>query len=209
MDTCHILRSKPMASLAWVQDDKCEIWASTQDPAGIQKTISNYLGRKPEDITVHVMMTGGAFAANSNVIMYRKPRPAQRQWCAPVQLTWSREEDTRTGYYHSCSAQHIEASVDADGKLTGWLHRAAFPPIGSLFNAAVDRPSADDLETISKHPYGIENMRVESGLAKAHTRIGWYRSVYNIFYGFAINVFTDELAREAGMGYGAFFAQYL
>ena len=190
---------EPMASLAWVQDDKCEIWASTQDPAGIQKTISNYLGRKPEDITVHVMMTGGAFGRKFKCDYVQEAAACSKAVGAPVQLTWSREEDTRTGYYHSCSAQHIEASVDADGKLTGWLHRAAFPPIGSLFNAAVDRPSADDLETISKHPYGIENMRVESGLAKAHTRIGWYRSVYNIFYGFAINVFTDELAREAGM----------
>jgi isoquinoline 1-oxidoreductase beta subunit len=63
----------------------------------------------------------------------------------------------------------------------------------------VSGPSADDLGTVTKHPYGVDNMRVESGLAKVHTRIGWYRSVYNIFYGFAINVFTDELAREAGM----------
>ena len=190
---------EPMASLAWVQEDKCEIWASTQDPVGIQKTISAYLGRKPEDITVHVMMAGGAFGRKFKCDYVQEATACSKAVGAPVQLTWSREEDTRTGYYHSCSAQHIEASVDADGKLTGWLHRAAFPPIGSLYNAAVDRPSADDLETISKHPYGIENMRVESGLAKAHTRIGWYRSVYNIFYGFAINVFTDELAREAGM----------
>ena len=190
---------EPMSSLVWVQDDKCEIWASTQDPVGIQTTIGAYLGRKPEDITVHVMMAGGAFGRKFKCDYVQEAAACSKAVGAPVQLTWSREEDTRTGYYHSCSAQHIEASVDADGNVTGWLHRAAFPPIDSIYNAAADRPSADDLETVSKHPYGIENMRVESGLAKAHTRIGWYRSVYNIFYGFAINVFTDELAREAGM----------
>ena len=117
----------------------------------------------------------------------------------PVQLTWSREEDTKTGYYHPCSAQHIEASVDADGHLTGWLHRAAFPVITSLFNPSVTGPGAGDLEAISGHLYGAENMRVEAGDARAHTRIGWLRSVYHIHYGFAINVFTDELARAAGM----------
>jgi isoquinoline 1-oxidoreductase beta subunit len=190
---------EPMASLVWVQDDKCEIWASTQDPVAIQNTIGAYLGRKPEDITVHVMMAGGAFGRKFMCDYVQEAAACSKAVGAPVQLTWSREEDTRTGFYHSCSAQHIEASVDVDGNVTGWLHRAAFPPIDSIYNAAADRPSADDLATVSKHPYGIENMRVESGLAKAHTRIGWYRSVYNIFYGFAINVFTDELAREAGM----------
>jgi isoquinoline 1-oxidoreductase beta subunit len=190
---------EPMASLVWVQDDKCEIWASTQDPEGIQKTIGAYLERKPEDITVHVMMAGGAFGRKFKCDYVQEAAACSKAVGAPVQLTWSREEDTRTGYYHSCSAQHIEASVDAEGNLTGWLHRAAFPPITSSYNPTVTGPSADDLGTVTKHPYGVDNMRVESGLAKVHTRIGWYRSVYNIFYGFAINVFTDELAREAGM----------
>jgi len=45
---------------------------------------------------------------------------------APVQLIWSREEDTTTGYYHSINAQHIEASIDENGNVDGWLHRAAF-----------------------------------------------------------------------------------
>lgn len=190
---------EPMASLVWVQDDKCEIWASTQDPAGIQNTVGEYLGRKPEDIIVHVMASGGAFGRKFKCDYVQEAAACSKATGVPVQMTWSREEDTRTGYYHSCSAQHIEASVNAEGQVTGWLHRAAFPAIGSTFNPAVVQPSAGDLDAVSKHPYGIENMRVESGMAKAHTRIGWYRAVYAIFYGFAINVFTDELAHKAGV----------
>ncbi|HEY5775538.1 MAG TPA: molybdopterin cofactor-binding domain-containing protein, partial [Xanthomonadales bacterium] len=190
---------EPMASLVWVQDDKCEIWASTQDPAGIQRTVGAYLERKPEDITVHSMAAGGAFGRKFMCDYVQEAAACSKATGFPVQLTWSREEDTRTGYYHSCSAQHIEASLDAEGRVTGWLHRAAFPAIGSLFDPAVTQPSASDLKDIANHPYGIENMRVESGLAPAHTRIGWYRAVYAIFYGFAINVFTDELAHAAGV----------
>ncbi len=190
---------EPMSSLVWVQADKCEIWASTQDPQGIQKTIGAYLEREPGDITVHVMAAGGAFGRKFMCDYVQEAAACSKATGFPVQLTWSREEDMRTGYYHSCSAQHIEASVDDEGKVTGWLHRAAFPPIDSLFNPAAVQPSASNLEDIAKHPYGIENMRVESGLAPAHTRIGWYRAVYAIFYGFAINVFTDELAHEAGV----------
>jgi isoquinoline 1-oxidoreductase beta subunit len=190
---------EPMASLVWVQDDSCEIWASTQDPAGIQKTVAAYLGRKPEDIVVHVMASGGAFGRKFKCDYVQEAAACSKAVGAPVQMMWSRKEDTRTGYYHSCSAQHIEASVDADGKVTGWLHRAAFPPIGSTFNPAVVQPTAGDLDAVSKHPYGIENMQVESGMAKAHTRIGWYRAVYAIFYGYSFNVFSDELAHKAGV----------
>jgi isoquinoline 1-oxidoreductase beta subunit len=190
---------EPMASLAWVQDDRCEIWASTQDPEGIQKTLAEYLGRKPGDITVHVMAAGGAFGRKFMCDYVQEAAALSKAVGAPVSLTWSREEDTRTGYYHPCTAQHIEACLDADGKVTGWLHRAAFPAIGSLFDPSVTQPTAEDLEDVSMHPYGIASMQVESGLAPAHTRIGWYRAVYAIFYGFAINVFTDELARAAGV----------
>lgn len=196
---------EPMASLVWVQDDKCEIWASTQDPAGIQRTIGSYLERKPEDITVHVMMAGGGFGRKFKCDYVQEAAAISKAVGAPIQLTWSREEDTRTGYYHSCSAQHIEASMDANGNVTGWLHRAAFPPIGSTFDPAVVQPTKSDLSAISNHPYGIENMQVESGMAKAHTRIGWYRAVYAIFYGFAINGFTDELAHAAGVDSLQFF----
>jgi isoquinoline 1-oxidoreductase beta subunit len=196
---------EPMASLAWVQDDRCEIWASTQDPAMIQKTIAAYLDRKPEDITVHVMMAGGAFGRKFKCDYVFEAAAISKATGVPIQLTWSREEDTRTGFYHPCSAQHIEASVDTDGKVSGWLHRAAFPPIGSTFDPAVVQPTIGDLDTVSKHPYGIATMRVESSMARAHTRIGWLRSVYNIFYGFAINAFTDELAHKAGVDSLKFF----
>jgi isoquinoline 1-oxidoreductase beta subunit len=108
---------EPMASAAWVTDERCEIWASTQDPQGIQQTIGKYLGRKPTDIIVHVMAAGGAFGRKFKCDYVQEAVAISRAIGAPVQLTWSREEDTRTGYYHSCSAQYLEAGLDADGNV--------------------------------------------------------------------------------------------
>jgi isoquinoline 1-oxidoreductase beta subunit len=189
---------EPMASTVWVREDGCEVWASTQDPAGIQRTVGKFLEIDKNDVTVHVMMAGGAFGRKFKCDYVHEAAALSKAVGAPVNLTWSREEDTRTGFYHSVSAQHIEASLDDEGNVTGWLHRAAFPSIASTFNPAVDRPSEGDLEALVNHPYGIINLQVESGLAPTHTRIGWYRAVYAIFYGFAINAFTDELAEKAG-----------
>ena len=134
------------------------------------------------------MMSGGAFGRKFKCDYVQEAAAISKQIKAPVQLIWSREEDMRTGYYHSISAQHIEASMDAEHNVTGWLHRAAFPSISSLFNPTLDRAPANSLVEIERHPFGIANLRSETGLAPAHTRIGWYRAVYAIFYGQIINV---------------------
>lgn len=189
---------EPNASVVSVTDTSCEVWASTQSPGDIQKVLAQLLGREEKDIYVNVMMAGGAFGRKFKCDYVHEAAVISQQIKAPVQLIWSREEDMQTGFYHSINAQHIEASLDADGQVTGWLHRAAFPSINSLFQPGLDRAPAGTLGNVDKHPFGIKNYRSETGLAPAHTRIGWYRAVYAIFYGFAIATFVDELAQAAG-----------
>jgi len=189
---------EPNASVVYVEKDKCEVWAATQSPADIQKVLGQYLKREPKDIIVHVTMAGGAFGRKFKCDYVHEAAVISEQTGFPIQLTWSREEDMRTGYYHSINAQHIEASLDDEGNVSGWLHRIAFPPIGTLFNPATDRPSKGDIGSADNYPFGLANYRSEIGEAKAHTRIGWYRAVYAIFYGFSFSSMADELAYKAG-----------
>ncbi|MEW6989915.1 molybdopterin cofactor-binding domain-containing protein [Colwelliaceae bacterium 6441] len=189
---------EPNASVVFVEKDKCEVWAATQAPAAIQDVLGQYLKRDPKDIIVHVTMAGGAFGRKFKCDYVHEAAVISEKLGVPIQLTWSREEDMRTGYYHSISAQHIEASLDENGAVTGWLHRTAFPPIGSLFNPATTKPAKNDVSAVENYPFGLPNFRSEIGDAKAHTRIGWYRAVYAIFYGFSFSTFADELANKAG-----------
>lgn len=189
---------EPNASVVYVEKDKCEVWAATQAPAAIQDVLGTFLKREPKDIIVHVTMAGGAFGRKFKCDYVHEAAAISQQVGMPIQLTWSREEDMRTGFYHSISAQHIEASLDDNGQVTGWLHRTAFPPIGSLFNPAVVKPAKGDVSAVENYPFGLPNFRNEIGDAKAHTRIGWYRAVYAIFYGFSFSTFADELSYKAG-----------
>ena len=189
---------EPNASVVFVEKDKCEVWAATQSPADIQKVLGGYLKRDPKDIIVHVTMAGGAFGRKFKCDYVHEAAVISEKLGIPIQLTWSREEDMRTGYYHSINAQHIEASLDEKGVVTGWLHRTAFPPITSLFNPAAVKPGKNDISAVDNYPFGLPNFRSEIGDAKAHTRIGWYRAVYAIFYGFSFSTFADELAYKAG-----------
>lgn len=195
----HIAHSpmEPNASVVWVQKDSCEVWAATQAPKAIQDTLAAYLKRDAKEILVHVTMAGGAFGRKFKCDYVHEAAVISQHINAPVQLTWTREEDMRTGYYHSISAQHIEAGLDENGMITGWLHRVAFPAIGTLFNPAQQRAGKGELSAVDNYPYGIEHFRSESGDAPAHTRIGWYRAVYAIFYGFSFSTFSDELAYAA------------
>ncbi|MBD1388069.1 xanthine dehydrogenase family protein molybdopterin-binding subunit [Neiella sp. HB171785] len=194
---CHA-PIEPNASLVWVKPDQIEVWASTQSPADIQKVLADYFKRDKKDVIVHVMISGGAFGRKFKCDYVHEAAVLSAQTGLPIQLTWSREEDMRTGYYHSISAQHIEAAMDESGQVTGWLHRAAFPSIATLFDPSHPYAPKGHVKDIAEHPFGIVNFRSESGEAPAHTRIGWYRAVYAIFYGFAFGSFADELAHAAG-----------
>ena len=42
------------------------------------------------------------------------------------------DDDLHNDYFHTVSAQHPEAGLDANGKIVAWLHRAAEPTILSI-----------------------------------------------------------------------------
>jgi isoquinoline 1-oxidoreductase beta subunit len=48
-------------------------------------------------------------------------------------------------------------------------------------------------------PYAISSVSVETGEAESKVRIGWLRSVCNIFQSFGVNSFSDEIAFARGL----------
>jgi len=112
---------------------------------------------------------------------------------------WSREDDIKFDYYHSVAAMYLKAALGPNGLPTAWLQRAVFPPIGSTFALNTTYGDAGELGLgWSDVPFAIPNLRAENGPATAHVRIGWFRSVANIYHAFAIHSFADELAHAAG-----------
>jgi isoquinoline 1-oxidoreductase beta subunit len=121
-----------------------------------------------------------------------------KQVGAPVKVTWSREDEIQHAYYHTVTAQHLEAGLDAGNRVTAWLHRTAFPPIPSTFAPNQTRGSAGELGLgVVDVPFAIPNIQCEACEAQPHVRIGWFRSVNNIPHAFAACSFVDELAATA------------
>lgn len=190
---------EPPCAVAKVDGDKLEIWGPTQRPQAARDTLAAALGIPKENITVHITLLGGGFGRKSKADFMVEAALLAREVGAPVKLTWSREDDIRHGYYHSVSAQCMKAGLDENGKATAWLHRTVFPSIGATFNAATKQAIGVEMGMgFVDMPFDIPNILLENGEAEAHVRIGWVRSVANIYHAFASSSFADEMAHAAG-----------
>src|SRR5262249_49729989 len=178
---------------------KVEVWAPLQSPVGARDAIAAAVGAKKEDVTVHVTLLGGAFGRKSFPDFVVEAAVLSKKIGKPVKVVWSREDDIKFDTYHSVSAMYMKAALGVDGKPSAWLQRIVFLSIGSTFNAHAIYSDVGELGLgFSDLFFAIPNHRSENGPATAHVRIGWFRSVANIYHAFAIQSFTDELVHAVG-----------
>ncbi len=190
---------EPPAALAEFRDGKVNVWACTQSPQGVQDAVAGALGIKKEDVTCHVTLLGGAFGRKSFPDFAVEAAVLSKKAGKPVKVVWSREDDLKFDYYHSVAALYMKAALGAGGMPAAWLQRSVFPPIGSSFAADATYSEPGELGLgFTDVPFALPNHRAENGPAVAHVRIGWLRSVANIYHAFAVGSFTDELAHTAG-----------
>jgi isoquinoline 1-oxidoreductase beta subunit len=194
----HIAMEPPVA-LANVADGKVEVWGPLQSPWGTRQDLAEPLGVPIEDVTVNVTLLGGGFGRKSKCDYALEAALLSKEVGAPVRVQWTREEDVRHSFYHTTSVERVEAAIDAEGKVTGWLYRSVAPSILSTFaeDSGYQFPIEYGMGFVDM-PFDIANIRCENGQAMAHTRIGWFRSVSNIPRAFAVQSFAAELANDLG-----------
>lgn len=189
---------EPPAAVADFKDGKVVIHTATQNPQAVQDTVAAALGIDKKNVECHVTLLGGGFGRKSKPDYVAEAALLSKQVGKPVKVTWTREDDIQFDYYHAVAAMYLKAAVDDKGKPTAWLQRSAFPSIGAMFNAATNTGQGFELGMgWSNLPFDIPNHRAENGPAKAHVRIGWLRSVANIYHAFGVHSFADELAALA------------
>lgn len=188
---------EPPVAVAEYRDGKVVAWAPTQSPQGVQETIASVLNIKKEDVTCHVTLLGGGFGRKSKPDQVAEAAVLSKKLGKPVKVVWTREDDIQFDFYHSVAAMYLKAAIGPDGRPTAWLQRTAYPPIGSTFDVNA-KYALDEMGLgWNNLPFNIPNHRAENGPADAHVRIGWLRSVANVYHAFAIHSFADELANAA------------
>ena len=195
----HAMIETP-AALAVVKNGSCEIWACTQNPQGARDSVAHALGMNAEKVKVNVTLLGGAFGRKSKPDFIVEAALLAQNCGFPVKVQWTREDDIHHDFYHALSVQRIVATIDAQNKLSGWNHHVAYPSIGATFDASVIQPSDGELgQGVTDFPYEVPAIKVETHNATSHIRVGWLRSVCNIFQAFAVGGMLDEIAEARKM----------
>jgi len=190
---------EPPVAVADVQGSKVTVWSPTQNPQGVQEEVAKKLGLKKDDVTCHVTFLGGGFGRKSKPDYAVEAAVLSKQTGKPVKVVWSREDDIKFDYFHSVAAMYIKAAVDEKGMPKAWLQRSVFPPISSTFDKdAVYGSDGEMALGWNVVPFDLPHFRSENGKALNHVRIGWFRSVANIYHAFAVQSFANELAYAAG-----------
>ena len=219
---------EPMNCTVQLREGAATVWAPTQVPGAAREAAARVLGLPLEAVTVHVTYLGGGFGRRLEVdFIAQAARIALECGGAPVQLVWSREEDTTHDFYRPAGVAVLQAGLDAAGQplalaitnagdalVPRWLSRIV-PGVSGLIEgltrngfpdarapaallAAGDAPDKTASEGLFDLPYAVPALRVAHVPTHSGIPVGSWRAVGHSHHAFFIESFIDELAHAAG-----------
>jgi isoquinoline 1-oxidoreductase beta subunit len=184
---------EPQNCTAWVQGDSAEIWAPSQVPAGGAALAARTCGLDPDQVTIHQTRIGGGFGRRlANDYVVEAVAISQRAG-VPIKLQWTREDDMANDFYRPGGIHGLQASIDADGRLTAWKdHFVTFSGDGeSAYRWAAMGQGVQPQKL-------IDNYRVDQTLLPLTIPTGAWRAPASNALSFVTNAFLHEVSTAAG-----------
>lgn len=196
---------EPMNCTAQVRDGKVEVWVPTQVPQMARAIAAQVAGVALQDVTLHVTLLGGGFGRRLEVdCVAQAVRVAMDCAGVPVQLSWSREEDTTHDFYRPMHVAMLRASIDGEGRVSGLRIKSAGDAITPRWlgrnlpamAGPVDLADKTTAEGLFDRPYGITHQHMEHVATRMGVPVGFWRSVGHSHNAFFTESFVDELAAD-------------
>jgi isoquinoline 1-oxidoreductase subunit beta len=202
-----------MNCTASVTADACEIWAPTQTDVRTLEQAVRVTGLPMERIRLHPMLMGGGFGRRLFADYVAEAVDLSRMAKRPVQVLWTRRDDTRFGYYQPATAERFTAGLDQSGRLRGLRHRTSSSHLTiydihggrDIWRDAAEPKAADVYESDQSpwgaydFPYDVADVRVDCADVTSPLPTGPWRAVEYPSTVFARESFLDELAHAAGV----------
>jgi isoquinoline 1-oxidoreductase len=175
---------EPYAVLANVEDKQVTVWASTQPPFRVQRTVAETLEVSEENVHVITPFVGGGFGGKKSGQQISEAVKLSKITGHPVQLAWTRREEFFYDTFRPAALVQLESGLNAEGHITFWDCDILFTgsrssePIYDIPHFRVTTRSAR-----SVHPFGTGAWRGPG----SNTNV------------FAMESHTDILAQTAGM----------
>ncbi len=197
---------EPLNCTVKITADRCDIWTGTQFQTIDQMQGAAVTGLKPEQVFVHTMFLGGAFGrrATPTSDFVTEALHVAKAAGAPVKTVWSREDDTRGGYYRSAFVHRARVGLAEDGTpqalehvIVGQSLAAGTPLEPMLVHNGVDHTST---EGVGDSPYlaSFPNHHVSLHSPVTPIPVLWWRSVGHSHTGFVMESLVDEMAHATG-----------
>jgi isoquinoline 1-oxidoreductase beta subunit len=195
---------EPINCTAQVAGGKVRLWASTQVPSVAVDIAARVAGVARADVAIEVLLLGGGFGRRLEVDMVAQAvAVAAAAGGKPVQLIWTREDDTTHDVYRPAALARFRASLDTAGNILAWSSKSASGAIGhQYFPRSLGLPGMGPDKTTAEGEYDMQyeiaNQHVAHVIVDSPVPIGYWRSVGHSHNAFFKESFIDELAHAAG-----------
>jgi isoquinoline 1-oxidoreductase beta subunit len=192
---------EPMNATASVGADgkSAEVWTGTQGPSQMLNVVAQLLQTERSKITLHQQLLGGGFGRRGQHETVLDAVRLAKAVGKPVKVIRSREDDIAFGKFRPMTAHHIEAGVDASGKVIAWHHRVVAESVVAYTSG--DPTPRQDRIVMKGSPipqYPIPNKLAEHVIEARGARLSPWRGVGNGHNAFAAESFLDEIAKDQG-----------
>ena len=214
---------EPQNCTAQVSEDGVEIWAPTQAQSLAQDVAAAITGFDREQVKVHTTYLGGGFGRRGLADFVAEAVRVAMRTERPVQVIWTREDDTQGGFYRPSTYNQMYGAVDAKGDAVAWSHHVVTqsiiaqesllgPMTQGMFPRALQSmltksslglfrsgsvPGILAAEGARELPYAIENLRLDYTPVNTDVTVSFWRSVGHSNNGFVVESFIDEMAHAA------------
>ncbi|XOV88066.1 MAG: molybdopterin cofactor-binding domain-containing protein [Pseudomonadota bacterium] len=190
---------EPMNCTVQVQEHRVDVWAGLQDPEAALAVTARLTGKAPEQVYIHNCFLGGGFGRRSQVDYVREAVLIAMEAGAPVQMIWTREEDSRAGQYRPMAAIRFKAGFDLEKNLIAYTNHSVTHSIRAGMDGA--KPDGgvdpDSIAGLKDMPYQVPNKLITHTMKSTHLTTWYWRSAGHSQNAFAMECFVDEMATAA------------
>ena len=197
---------EPLTATARLTGDRLEIWVPTQAPGLARAAAARAIGIAEDQVTIYPMLVGGGFGRKIEVDAVQQAAIVAQRIKRPVQLMWSRAEETMQDRPRPPAIGRMQARLGQGGRVLGWRARIATPSTMSemmrrIAPGAMGPSHGAEASAVEGAipPYEVGALQIEHVPVEIGIGTGMWRSVANSYTAFFTECFVDELAHRAGI----------